>query len=349
MIKHGTTELEHAIDFSVNRNPMMTLEKMESLLLRFGNEALVYPSLKDPSIRRKMADYLKVDERGLIMGNGAIELLYFIANHMPKGPVLIVEPTFGEYRQAFSLYGWPIGGLTLDMKDSGPNHEERILKALKVKKPALLILCNPNNPTGYGYDQAFLSEVLDQLAKWDGLLLLDESFAAFEGMQYRNDPRHKNLLVLTSMTKYFGILGLRLGCLHGSLEIIHKLRTYRYPWAVNHLALKIGAYLTSDMDFYRSTKAWYEQEKYYMEAALSNLSNIDYWPSKANYFMFQVKGEKSHALQGFLNTWKQSMDLRTLDEFPGLNETFYRIGLRDRGDNQVLIQALKEFEEVCYG
>jgi threonine-phosphate decarboxylase len=188
-----------------------------------------------------------------------------------------------------------------------------------------------------------LSELLTEAEKKGVLAVVDEALVDFAPRSsiVGDIRRRKNLLVLRSMTKFYGIPGLRLGYLAGSSQLIQQLNRFKEPWTVNALAQKIGIACAADRTFAAETRRFMEAERDYLVSQLQSMSGLQPWPSSANYVLLQItrgglsSGEVYEKLAG------QGILVRDCRSFKGMGNRFLRVAVKRRRDNRRLLAALQ--------
>jgi histidinol-phosphate/aromatic aminotransferase/cobyric acid decarboxylase-like protein len=201
----------------------------------------------------------------------------------------------------------------------------------------MLFLCNPNNPTG----QALSLDVLDAWARAhpDTLFVVDEAYLAFApGMKSATTLRHKNILILCSMTKDYAIAGIRLGYALADESIIQALVNVRPAWNVSALAQSAGLVALQDEAHQHETLTQLQQEKHFLISGLQELGFIPV-PSHTHYFLMPVHNGTEFR-QALL---KHGILVRDCASFglPG----YIRISAQTREQNIRLLKALKAMIE----
>jgi cobalamin biosynthetic protein CobC len=160
-------------------------------------------------------------------------LLPMVAALVRPGRAAVVAPTYAEHARAAQLAG----------------HEVSTVHDIEeVSDAALAVVVNPNNPDGRIVPRANLLRVADRLARQDGLLVVDEAFAdvAPAGTSVAGDVADRNIVVLRSVGKFYGLAGLRLGFALARRETTARLEAVLGPWAVSGAALHVGAHVLAD-------------------------------------------------------------------------------------------------------
>ena len=348
MLKHGGYK-KGIVDFSVNVNPCVT----QALLLPYMEQAIEeigrYPDILGNGLIEKIAAVEKVSVDHIIVGNGASDCLYTCARAIKPPTVLIIEPTFTEYRRAFEMIGSHVLSLNMNLSDQLEQIEETLIHQIRKIKSDMVILCNPNNPTGGVYSEAFIKQIIKIQASHKGFVLLDASFRQFEGLPSFFEEQYWNLIVLMSLTKYYGVPGLRCGYLMATKSVIMAMKEEQVPWSINSLALEIIPRLIEDGALVKETQAWYQAEKNKFEKALTKLSFVMPMKSHANFICCRLLKVSGHDLNQWLLNQEPPMAIRTCEDFVGMGDGFIRIGFKDASSNDQFIEALIRYEEEIHG
>jgi histidinol-phosphate aminotransferase len=237
------------IDFSVNSNPFGPSPRVLAAIR--GVDVSRYPDRECSALRERLAEANRTSADEILVGNGTAELIWLAAHAFlrPGDPVLIVGPTFGEYRRASQAVGARVVEIRAQAEDFLPPIEA-ILAALAGERFRMVFLCNPNNPTGQVLDEADLHTLADHSGP-DTLLVLDEAYRTFTGRDFFAPPPVENCLTLRSMTKDFALAGLRLGYVMANAERVNAMRQLQPAWSVNAFALAAGQAAIADREFYR--------------------------------------------------------------------------------------------------
>lgn len=343
MLIHGGNFEAGVVDFSVNTNPCVTEERIRVLLVKHANKALVYPEIDGNSLLQLISDRTDIDPTRLVVGNGAIDCLYRVASTLKPQTALIIEPTFSEYQQGLQLAGCNVHPLTYDLQASQEGAESVLLNQISRIKAEMVVLCNPNNPTGHCYSRTFIKELIQMQRVHKGYVLVDESFRFFENLESCYDRDAWNLIVLTSLTKYYGIPGLRIGYLSSNFTLIDAMKKSQMPWNINGVALAVTKDLLVDEGLKVETARWYEDEKDYLESALSELDGLEVQCGHTNYLLCKLTSHKGSQLNQWLLKRPQPLGIRECSSFNGLGDDYIRIGLKDHKSNLLLMEALTEY------
>ncbi len=321
------------LDFSVSTNPFMpppgTKEKMGAASIE------QYPDSQSTELRQRLSGRLGLAPENILVGSGTTELIRLIAfAYFRQGDyVLLLEPTYGEYEVACQLTGArPLKHRARESDNFAPRIEE-VVDIIRKRHPRGVFICNPNNPTGLYLSRREIETVLEAME--DSLLILDEAYVTF--VEKRWDPfdliEQGNVVVLRSMTKDYGLPGLRLGYAVAPREIIDSLRPVLPPWNVNAIAQKVGVDVLEKEEYLRQSLQQVREAKRFLTGELNRLG-FKVLPSDANYFLVKV----GNALECRHSLLRQGILVRDCTSF-GLKE-YIRIAPRTMSECQKLIAAI---------
>jgi threonine-phosphate decarboxylase len=330
------------LDFSVNINPMGMPPQLRYDLIATIDELGRYPELMGTSHRNRLAGRLGVDPGQVILGNGATELIYLFAKSMCRSDsrALIVEPTFNEYRRALMMNGWEtIDGWQASAESDFRMDAGALAQTIAEKQPHAVFICNPNNPTGMAYSCDYLRQLMD--ACDPGILwFIDESFIDFSTKESSLAlvEEERPVLLLRSMTKFFGVPGLRIGYALGHGAIIHAMERYKEPWTVSAFALQSVDTVFRDTRFIQSSREFMKKERHRVYVELSKLSGLKVYQSAADFHLCRLKDGTAAALNEGLNA--RGINIRTCEDFAGLGPAYFRAAVKKKEDNDQLLAAL---------
>ena len=238
---------DEIVSFSANVNPLGISPLLRETLAAHIDAISSYPDREYLSLRKCIGEYVGTDYENIIMGNGSTELIsLFIQLKHPK-KALIIGPTYSEYEREISLGGGTCLYYPL-REEQDFVLDERHFTAQLHEGIDLLVLCNPNNPTGVLASRGLLKRMLDTCAQAGAILVADECFLDFVVAKEGETESLKsflegydNLFLVKAFTKTFGIPGLRLGYgLCGNLEVLERMREATQPWNVSVPAQEAG-------------------------------------------------------------------------------------------------------------
>jgi len=326
---------EEIIDFSVCTNPYMPPPIIKEIRLD-SISIEQYPDTEATELRQRLSRRLQVPPDNILVGSGTTELIRILAlAYLRQGDhVLILEPTYGEYEVASVIAGAILVKQRIRVEDGFTPRLEETVALIKKYRPKAIFICNPNNPTGKYLSRYEVEMVLDAVE--DGLLVLDEAYVAFAEQSWLSADLYSrgNIVILRSMTKDYGLAGLRLGYSIASLEITNNLRRVRPPWNVNAIAQKVGGLLLEDTNYFEQTEEKIRKARRYLTNGFSQLG-FHLLPSDTNFFLVMV-GEARSFRSALL---KHGILVRDCTSFQ-LPE-YVRIGTRTLPECQRLIATIE--------
>lgn len=352
MNKHGGYygNARNVIDYSVNLNPLGLSESVKVRIPELLEKLEGYPELTCEDARTRLAIYLncrnrlygqeeqhqKFSPENVILGNGATELIYLFARSFKPQKVLLIQPTFNEYERAFKQTGAKCIHFQLTEEEEFAVNISGLITVIKETRPDVVMLCNPNNPTGSALSELEIEPIYEAIKSYNGILCLDESFAEFELAEQATYPL-ESVFRIRSMTKFYAIAGIRLGYGIGSKHIIECMESYKEPWTLNIMAMEILPWLLEDADYVAETMSWYNTEKHFLKEAFCGIKGLTAYTSHANFFLCKT------TISGKLLS-EMLMDhgifIRTCEDFVGLGDDFIRLAVKKHEDNVHLVTCL---------
>lgn len=331
-------------DYCYLVNPYFPTDKMIDKMKYFYNELLFnYPS--GQKIERICASRMfdNVSEENILIGNGAAELinnLRYVANKR----IALTIPSFNEYVRCFPdndiLY--------INSKDNDYRLSlDELIKVLD--KVDTLIVISPDNPSGshLTYDETI--KLLDIASEKNKQVIFDESFIDFSDNNYTliNDDilnKYSNLIVVKSISKSYGVPGLRLGVLaSGNKEYLNIINKNLPVWNINSFA----EYFLQIISIYKKdyvigcNKIKDERNRFYNE--LLEIKELNVYKSDANYFMIKLNKGKAEEIAEYLLDSKKIL-IKVLNGKNGFDDNEYiRIAIKSKEENDYLLESIKEY------
>ena len=301
-----------------------------------------YPDRNHSSLKESIATWHQIDSNMVLPGNGAAELITWSARDAAMiGSNSLLAPCFLDYERALRCWGAEIIYTPMKLEWSSKQPQ-----AFPLKSNAKVIwITNPHNPTGQLWDHNSLIPLLER----HSLIICDEAFLPLvpNGEKHSLIPftqQYKNLIVIRSLTKLFGIAGLRLGYAISSSNRLQQWQSWRDPWPMNSLAISAGIMLMRNKEltskWMKKIHKWVKKEGQWLHSNLNNLDGIVSHPSSTNFHLIQ--GTKS-LLDLRTKLLKQKrVILRDCRSFHNLNSHWLRISLQKRSNNKKILRSIIE-------
>jgi histidinol-phosphate aminotransferase len=320
------------IDFSASLNPF---GPPPSIIEAARNADLTrYPSSDADELRQALATRLSVTPREVLVGNGSSEIFYLLARAFANGrPGLVFTPAFGEYASALAASGVEVVECRAEADDGFAWRLNDALATIADKRPSLVFLGSPNNPTGAYLGRDEVRRIAAALT--DGVLVLDEAYVSFVEEPWRSNRLAPNVAVVRSFTKDFAIPGLRLGYMVAPRRIVEAAAAQQPSWSVGAPAQAAGLACLDEQSWLDDTAARTREAKRGLVEMLTS-ARLDVHAGAANFVLVRV-GEASKVRRALL---ERGLVVRDCASF-GLPE-HVRIGVRQPHENRRLVDALVE-------
>ena len=339
--------LENVLDFSGPINFLGPAPKAVEAVQQYARLIRFYPDPNPVEFRTEIAKYVGngVDASNIILGNGSIELIYMITEAFPCGfKAVIPIPSFTEYEKAaLRVGGEPI---FVKLPDDFALDVESVKKAV-TEDTRIISICNPHSPSGTLYSKEAVLDLVEFCRGKNVIVSVDENYIEFAEKGQDNTmvgyvKKYENLFVIRSVTKFYGMPGIRLGYGIATENLIDTLQTVRQPWSINSLACYATLAAFKDTAFIENTKRTIAEERVRFAEMLSEIDGLHVFPSVTNFLLVKILNEKVTA------TWlkevlsKDGLLIRDCSTFMGLDNRYFRVTVRAFKENLALVKALKE-------
>lgn len=291
----------------------------------------IYPDDSYTDLKKAISEYIGCETSNISVGNGSSELLDLCVKAFVDTDELILslDPTFSMYcvyaKIANSRY-IQLGGnndFTININD--------VIKSIKENNPKLIIICNPNNPTGTVIEK---EDILNIIKSTDNIVIVDEAYMEFSDESVVDEiENYENLVVVRTLSKAFSMAGIRTGYLLANKELIKTVEKVRPPYNLNSvsafLAVKALEQKDKMLDYVKELKK--ERKKVYK--SLLDMG-IKVFPSGANFIFFYCNVED---LEDKLI--KEDVLIR---KFGGKLDNYYRVTIGTNNENNTFIEAMKK-------
>ncbi|MBE9120723.1 threonine-phosphate decarboxylase [Tychonema sp. LEGE 07199] len=351
------------LDFSASISPLGPPESALAAIKARSSSLTAYPDPDYGELRAALGEAFNVDPDWVLPGNGSAELLTWAAWDLSKlEATYLVTPAFGDYWRALSAFGAQVLDCPLDLKSLGQELLSGLVtdglsvsnRSFVSLSPAVpvpfalgadrgLLLNNPHNPTGLLFGREAILPYVEQL----GMVVVDEAFMDFLPPEKQQSSiaaveEFPNLVILRSLTKFYSLPGLRMGCAIAHPDILRRWQLRRDPWPVNALAEAAAAAVVRDAAFERKTWDWLPVARQELFEGLANLPGLRPWTGAANFLLVESSLSVAAIQKSLLE--KHRILIRDCLSFPELGDRFFRVAVREKADNLRLIAGLAD---VC--
>lgn len=343
--------LEKIIDFSAPINCLGPSPKAIEAIKKFADIVKFYPDQNPVELKNDICHYVKkISPENIILGNGSMELIYLFAEIFARGHgVLIPIPSFTEYEKATLVVS--ARPKQVSMLPDFSIKTEVFKREINVDT-RLLFICNPHSPSGRLFSKELILDLVEFCSKRNVYVIVDENYIDFvdpiEGYTLAHHVNeYGNLFVVRSFSKFFGMPGLRIGYGIGHKKLIQSLEAVRQPWCVNSLALIAAREALKDKEYVKKTKEHIRMEREQLTKLLKETGMLHVFPSETNFLLVKILKRRIMARNLKEKLAEKGILIRDCGDFPGLDESYFRVTVRNAEENLTLIDALKEILMAC--
>lgn len=348
-------DLEIKIDACFLSNPYATdlfTKEMKNDLIKTGDLRKVlefYPS-QNQVIGELLSGCLNVPTENIFVGNGATEIIQAVVHNFTHRKIIINIPTFSPY---YEFVGEGVEVVTNQLKRENDFHFdiEEYIRLVERENPDTIVLINPNNPTGGYINLDDIEYMVDRLSFVDNIVL-DESFIHFafedDKLELKTaiplTTKYRNLIIMKSMSKDFGIAGIRAGYAVMDEVKVADLLENGYLWNLSGLAeYFFRLYVSEDfLNRYEKVRLRYLKDTQAFFAELSKVPGLKVYPSKANFVLAEITNGMSAFEFMSRMLIKHGVYVRDCNDKVGLDGEFVRIASRTDDENKAILQAAQE-------
>lgn len=308
----------------------------------FDNGYNRYPDPSQARLKRRIAEIKGVDVQNIFVGNGsdeAIDLCFRIFCNPGLDNAIAIAPSYGMYSTCAAVNDVEMREVLLNDDFSLP--VERLLDAAD-NNSKLLFICSPNNPTGNVFPREEIERILQE---FDGMVVLDEAYIDFadEPGMLRSLENWPNLIILQTLSKAWGMAGLRAGLAFASDYVMRLFAQVKYPYNINVATLSaVEKLLKAGVD---DRVKLIKEQRAFMERKLSGMECVwRVYPSQANFLLVQV--DNAADLYNYL--LGEGIIVRDRSRMPLCDNTL-RITVGTPQENVRLLRAIAEYDIKRYG
>ncbi|MCX0405003.1 pyridoxal phosphate-dependent aminotransferase, partial [Clostridium perfringens] len=253
-------------DFSSNINPFGASKKAKDAILNNIDMVSIYPDPKYTDLKESISQYCHCKKENIIVGSGATELISsFISVINPK-KALLLSPSYSEYESELEKINCEITKFFSKEEDNFKIDVNKLIDSINSSKFDLVIICNPNNPTGFAFSKDEISLLLKNTSS---IFMVDETYVEFtEPEIYSSTPLvdiFNNLFVIRGTSKFFSTPGIRLGYgLISNKEIKKSMVEKLDLWNINIFATTMGEIMFKDKEYILSNTSKLKEERDYL-------------------------------------------------------------------------------------
>jgi histidinol-phosphate aminotransferase len=298
-----------------------------------------YPDPLQYKVKKRLSDIKGVPPRNIFLGNGsdeAIDILFRSFCNPGIDNVILVPPTYGMYQVSANINDVQIKNVLLT--EDYQLNMEGIAEAID-KYTKMIFICSPNNPTGNSINR---DDIETLLANFNGLIVVDEAYINFSRQKtfIQELTEYANLVVLQTLSKAWGLAGLRVGMAFASEEIIEVMNKVKPPYNINEASQELALKALQNVE---QVNGWIKETLSQRDKLVLTLKDFDFvldiYPSDANFILVKTTDPKS--IYDFLV--ERGIIVRDRSKVD-LCEGSLRITVGTPAENDILLNTLKEYK-----
>jgi threonine-phosphate decarboxylase len=334
------------LDFSASIDPHPPSDLVIDTLcdaLRAHTILTAYPDMHYVALKEAIAAYVQVDVQTIAIDSGVMPLLSTALSALRPRRCLVGIPAFAEYRNVLDTCG-------VECSTFASTHDidflldgAKMAASLETSGAQAVLLANPQSPSGRLMPARELLRLHEAASALSATTIVDEAFIDYapEDSLSQLAAKSPGLIVLRSLTKFFAMPGLRVAYAVSSPEIRAAMESRIPSWPVGSIAAEAARMVLQDRPSIVSTRAMNATERNWLAEQLQALG-LCVFPGAANYLLMKIDESRNGP-----EFWRQlivehRVVLRSCANFEGLDEHYFRIGVRTRLQNELLVRALKE-------
>lgn len=338
---------EEIYNFGGNVNPLGLPDSVKEAIALNTDAPTNYPDVSYVALREAISDYTGIAPEHITVGNGSTELISMCIKSIAPKKAVIVSPAYSEYLKEIKLAGGE--ALLFPLKEE----DEFMLNIPQLKKVLtpdvdMLVICNPNNPTGTYVTCGQIREILLCCKENDIKLMIDETYVEFSDIKKNVSAmplveEFDNLFIIRGTSKFFACPGLRLGYAACSNKgFLNYIDAHKDPWSVNIFAELSGKVMFRDKAFINKTRSLINTERDKIFKALFDIESVHVYDTQSNFFLLRLKRDDITSSDIFNYLIQNKILIRDCADFPYLDNRFIRFCILDEKSNDMLLHHIKK-------
>ena len=327
----------NAIKLDSNENYAISLEFIQKIIseVKENIDVREYPLGGTERLAQSLSKYIKMPKEMIGVGNGSDQIIDLILNAFAsKGTkILTSNPTFGFFEERCKLYS--ISTIKIPFDKNMTLDPEKFLS--NSKKADILYLDMPNNPTGFQFSRKDLEKLIRE---FKGLVIIDEAYVEFSDYSViEMTTKRDNLIVLRTLSKSYGLAGLRVGYFVASRKIIDIFtRIIQYPYPLNTLAIEVGIIALQQSKYFTDAAELVKNERLRIITNLKQMKIFEVFDSKANFILFSAGGSGQRIHKALI---EQGISIKNLGKI-GQHEGCLRVTVGSQDMNSKFLTAIRD-------
>lgn len=334
---------EEFMDFSSNINPLGTSKLAKEYIVNNIDMVSMYPDPDYINLKKSISTYCNCNAKNIILGSGATELISAFIETINPSKALLLSPAYSEYEKELNKISCNITKYYSKAENNFKINEEDLISTINSDDYQLVIICNPNNPTGFTFSKSQIEKILKST---NAYVMVDETYIEFTNTEEFSSTQlvdnYNNLFVIRGTSKFFSTPGIRLGYgLIGNAQIKENICSNLDLWNINIFASSMGEIMFTDNNFIKTTTDIMLEERDYLTKELSSLTELKVYESQGNFILCNIKSKNITAKELREQLMPHKIIIRDCSSFDGLDEYYFRVCILKPEENRILIDNIK--------
>jgi histidinol-phosphate aminotransferase len=326
-----------------NENPHPPSRKVAEAIEKYGKMANRYPD-QGLVVRSKIAEINGLEgPENVMLGNGSSEVFDNIFRSFLQAGEEVIQhtPCFGIYKLRCNILGGKLISVPMIYQPGQLLFDPDAILAAITSKTKIIVVANPNNPTGNFMDQ----DDFIRIAATGVPFIIDEAYVEFSGLgksQVELTKKYKNVIITRTLSKAYGLAGLRFGYALGHKDVIGQMSAALLPWNVGTIPMWVGLAALEDVDALRQRVEFNNEAIEFFEEMLSSTPGLDILHSHGNYILLDGSnaGKKGQDMVAFAQ--EKGLIFRPQTSMYG-RDGWFRITIGSDEENKMAVEVIKEF------
>lgn len=330
-------------DFSSNINPLGCSNIAKKYVVDNIDMASIYPDPNYIDLKNSISNYCKCLSQNIVLGNGATELISGFINTINPTNALLICPVYSEYEKELNKINCNIDKYFHKVENDFIIDINDLCNTISNNNYDLVIICNPNNPTGFTFSKNNIEKLLKSS---NSFFMIDETYIEFTDIDKFSSTNlvdtYDNLFVIRGTSKFFSTPGIRLGYgLISNTKVKNSINSYLDLWNINIFSSIMGEVMFKDYDFIKNSYDLINNERKYLLDELNLINDLKVYNTNSNFILCEIKSNKLTSSELKSKLLNKRIIIRDCSSFEGLNEYFFRVCVLKHEENKLLINSIK--------
>lgn len=326
-----------------NENPHHPSPKVLEAIAEYGRMANRYPD-QGLAVRSKIAEINRLEgPENVMLGNGSSEVFDMIFRSLlePGQEVIQHTPCFGIYKLRCSILGGKLVSVPMVYQDRLLHFDpDAVLDAI-TDQTKIIVIANPNNPTGNFLE----AKQFVRIAETGIPFIVDEAYTEFAGLaksQVGLTQRYENVIITRTLSKAYGLAGMRFGYALGAKGVIGQISAALLPWNVGTIPMWAALAALEDTEGLQKRVEFNNSEVEFIQDALSDIPGLNIFRSHGNYILFDGGPAGKKGEDVVAHAQEKGLIFRPQSKMYG-SDGFFRLTVGSKEENRMAVEAIQEF------